>query len=616
MKMIRDIAIVLVVSMLTAGAQQDQTGNIYRLAQAFEQQGEYERALQLYRDLYAKDSNNYPYFDALRRMYVQVKQYDEAIQMSVRRLRTIPYDFTLQANIGSLYAMAGKQVEAESVWNSVLRSSNRNQMFYRAVANEQANQRLFDKAIATYLRGRKEIGDEFVFANELGYLYAFMMDYGNSVREYVKMLRQNELQYDFVQSRLSSIVTREEGLKAAVKVVDDEVNSRQTIPLLRIQLWLYMEERRYNDAFTVAKKIETLVNSRGVEIFQFAERLFREKEFAIAAQAYRLSLNGGLPVQHTPQAKFGFARCMEELSAREDSALSSRNEKIVSMLETQPTLSGAIDLYAQLAKEFPFSNIGANSLYRIGVIRYRQLFDLDGALQTFDSVLTISPAGPMIPTVLSTIGDINIAQGKLDDAQKRFATMSKSPHSNQEQQSFAQLRLAELQFFKNNFDSALAVLQPLTQNLKADETNDALILQYFITENQFQFRDALRQYARAELLARQFKISEAVNEFGSIVDQYAAAPLADDALLKKAEYQIQLRQFDQALASYRRLLDDFKLSTEKDKTYFRMGELYQLYLHDKQKAIGAYETILEKYPFSLFAEEARKRIRLLRGDSI
>lgn len=600
--------------LLIAQASGDQ--NIVRLAQAFEQQGDYERALQLYQDLYSKDTNNYPYFDALRRMYVQVKNYDEAIVLSNRRLRTTPFDYTLKANIGTLYAMSGKQAEAESVWNSILQSSNKNQMFFRAVANEQANQRLFDQAIATYLRGRNEIGDRFIFANELGYLYSFMMDYENSIREYLKMIQQNELQFDFVQSRLSAIVTRNEGLHAAVKVVDGEVNSRQTIPLLRIQLWLYMEENRYTDAFTVAKKIETLVNSNGVEIFQFAERVFREKEYIISAQAYQLALNGRLPVQHKPQAKFGFARCMEELSARGDSVASLRRKNNISMLETQPTFSGAIDLYAQLAKEFPFSNIAANSLYRIGMIRYKQLFDLDGALTMFDSVLTLSPAGPMIPTVLSTIGDINIAQGKLDDAQKRFTMMSTSPYSNHEQQSLARFRLAELQFFQHNFDSTLAALQPLTQNLKADETNDALILQYFITENQFQFRDALKQFARAELLMRQFKISQARNEFTAIVNIYPAAPLADDALIRTAECQIQLGQFHQALASYQQLLNDFTLSTEKDKTYFRIGELYQMFLNDKQKAIKAYEVILEQYPFSLFVDEARKRIRLLRGDAI
>jgi tetratricopeptide (TPR) repeat protein len=599
---------------LMAQAEGDQ--NLFRLAQAFEQQGDYERALQLYKDLYAKDTNNYPYFDALRRMYVQMKQYDDAIALSTRRLRTTPFDFTLQANIGSLYSMAGKQNEAETIWDSILQSSNKNQMTYRAVANEQVNLRLFDKARATYIRGRNEIGDQFLFANELGYLYTFMMDYENAVREYVRLLRQSDQQYDFVQSRLASIIIRDEGLRSAAKVIGEEIKARQTIPLLRIQQWLFMEEQRYGEAFAVAQKIETLIRSNGVEIFQFAERAFREKEYAVSRQAYTLSLKSGLPVQIKPQAQFGYARCIEELSARGDTSGAITREGVTSLLETQPTFLGAVNLYAQIAKEYPFSNVGANSLYRIGMIRYKQLFDLDGALKMFDSVLTISPAGPMIPTVLSTIGEINIAQGKLDAANKCFLSMSRSPYSNQEQQTLAQYRMAEVQFFKNNFDSALTLLQPLTQNLKADETNDALLMQYFISENQFHYLNALKEYAQAELLARQVKVSEAVNKFAAIVDAYPDAPLADDAVLKMAEYQIHLRQYNNALVSYQRLLDDFKLSAEKDKTYFKIGELYQLYLNDKPKAVKAYEMILEKYPFSLFVEEARKRIRLLRGDAI
>ncbi|MEW6060759.1 MAG: tetratricopeptide repeat protein [Bacteroidota bacterium] len=616
--MIRMSYLICVVLILfhIALSQIDQNQNLFRLAQTFEQQGDYERALQLYKDLYGKDSTNYPFFDALRRMYVQMKQYDDAIFLSMRRLRLTPFDFTLQANIASLHYMAGRATEADAMWNTLLQSSNNNPMVYRAVANEQVNLRLFDKAITTYVHGRKEIGDPFLFANELAYLYSFTMDYENSVREYLLLLRQNELQSDYVQSRLTTIVSRDEGLRAAIKVVEEELRIRQTIPLLRIHQWLLLEGGQYGEAFVVAKKIESLLNSNGVEIFQFAERIFREQQFAIAAQAYKLSLMNNLPLQYQPPARFGYARCIEELSARGDTSSSSQRSTTATLLETQPTFSGAIELYTQLAKEFPFSGIAANALYRIGMIRYKQLFDLDGAMQMFDSVLTVSPANPMIPVVLSTIGDINIAQGKLDEAGKRFASMSRSPYANAEQQTLAQFRLAELQFFKGNFDSAIILLKPLTENLKADETNDALLLQYLISEHQLQYLNVLKQYAHAELLARQLKVSEAVAEFAAIVDTYPEAPLADDAILKMAEYQIQLRRYNDALASYRKLLDHFALSTERDRTYFKIGELFQLYLNDKQNAMKAYEVILEKYPFSLFVEEARKRIRLLRGDAI
>ncbi|MFA6469803.1 MAG: tetratricopeptide repeat protein [Bacteroidota bacterium] len=606
---------VLLVSIASSAITQDQSQNMFRLAQAFEQQGDHERALQIYSDLFKGDSNNYVYFDAVRRTNVQLKKYQAAIAVSLNRLKKTPADFSLHSNIGSLYSMAGSEAQADSVWDSVLSSAKKNQMYYRTVANEQMNQRLFDKAISTYQRGRFEIGDQALFANELGYLYSFMMDYANSAREYLRMLRQNEQQYDFVQSRLAALVSRIDALKSVTAVIEEELVQKQSIPMLRIQMWLYMEANRYSDAFLVAQKIDKLVSSNGQELFAFAERTFRENEFRTAAAAYQQSLAVAVKSQFIPAARYGYARCIEEMSQL-GQIVDESVKGSISSLETRPSFSGAVNLYESLVKEFPYSAIGANSLYRIGWIRYKQLFDLDGALQVFDSVLAVTPAGAIVPTVLSTIGDIFIAQNKLTDAAKKFRQLSSSPYANQDQKTLAQFRLAEIEFFEDNFDSSLVVLRPLTENLKADESNDALILQYFITENIAQYPQAVKQFSSAELLARQFKLSEAVSEFASIIDVYPAAPLADDALLKVAEYSIQLKKFPEALAAYLKLLDDYKESIEKDKTQFRIGELYHYYFMDKQKAIAAYEVILEDYPNSLFSDEARKRIRQLRGDSI
>jgi tetratricopeptide (TPR) repeat protein len=597
-------------------SQQANDQNVFRLAQAFEQQGDLERALELYRDLYVRDPTNFPYFDAVRRTYVQLKKYDEAIAVSRRRLRSLPFDISLQANIGSLYSMSGREAQADSAWDQILSAAGKNQLYFRTVAAEQTNQRLFDKAIGTYQRGRREIGDPYIFANELGYLYGFMMDYENAAKEYLLMLRQNEQQFDYIQSRLAAFVNKNDGLRAVSAVVASETMRRQTVPLLRLQMWLFLEEKKYADAFDVAQTIEKLLNSGGVEIFQFAERLSREKEFAVASRAYLLALSKNLPVQNIPSAKFGYARCVEELSLRGDT-IAPRNAPASSTIsEIQQGFSAAIVLYGALAREYPFTGIAANALYRIGMIRYTQMADLDGALHVFDSVLTVSPAGSMISTVLSTIGEIYIMQNKLDEADKKFLVMSTTTHSTPEQKDIALFRRAEIQFFKHRFDSALTLLQPLTQNLKADETNDALLLRFFITENMLQFTDALKSYARAELLTRRNRLSEAAAELTALVDLYPNAPLADDAMMAVASNLTRLQRYRDALIVYNTLFEEYPVSSEKEKAYFRIGELYQYHLDDRMKAIEAYTVILEKYPFSLFSDEARKRIRLLRGDPI
>ncbi|NUN69433.1 MAG: tetratricopeptide repeat protein [Bacteroidetes bacterium] len=595
-------------SVLTA--QQDQSQNMFRLAQSFEQQGDHERALPIYAELFRSDSSNFVYFDAMRRTLVQLKRYDDAIRISTRRAALAPFDAGLKAGIGSLYAMAGNERAADSLWNDALATGWKNQMTYRAVANEQMSQRLFDKAIATYKKGRSEIGDQFLFANELGYLYSFILDYTNTAREYLRMLRQNEQQYDFVQSRLAAVVARRDGLAAVTAAVGEELAVKQSIPLLRLSVWVAMEGDRFADAFRAAQTIESLVNSNGQELFTFAERVFRENEFTIASDAYRLSLAKSDRPSFGPAARYGIARCMEELSVRALTAPSGGSGDSV------PTFTDAVAHYSALAAEFPFSVVGANALFRIGWIRAKYLHDLDGARRDYDSVLTTAPAGPMVPTVLSAIGEILTAQNRLDEAAAVYRRMNASQYSTAEQRSMAVFRMAEIQFLRNDLDSTLGLLKPLTENLKADESNDALLLQYFVSENRLQFTPALRQFAAAELLARRSDLGAAVQEFRAIADLYPAAPLADDALLKVAEYSIQLKRYADAMAAYTTVMEEYKESTERDKTQFRIAELYHYHLQDKQKAISAYEMVLSGYPMSLFADEARKRIRQLRGDSI
>jgi TolA-binding protein len=158
------------------------------------------------------------------------------------------------------------------------------------------------------------------------------------------------------------------------------------------------------------------------------------------------------------------------------------------------------------------------------------------------------------------------------------------------------------------------MLAAITLNLKADYANDALELSAFLAENRQTPPDALKEYARADFMGRQHRNSEGISLYRHVAATYPAAPLADDALMNVALLQAKSGLFDDAVATYEKVIVLFKEhGTLLDRAQYRIGEICQYGLRDVHRAITAYETLLAEYPRSVFADEARKRIRQLRG---
>ncbi len=589
--------------------------NKFRLAQSFEQGGDYERASRLYEDLARSDSLNFSYFEGLRRCYEQLKNYNGAIALSLRRLAFQPGDIGVLVSLASVYYKAGDEKRADSVWQNTIALMPRNIGVYTAVAAIQTDNRLFDKSIATYLRGRKEIGSPSLFSGELAALYSLLLNYDEATREYLTILSMDERQLELIESRLAAFTSKKEGLAAATKIVERAVdNETHAIVYRRLLLWLTMEAKNFDRALQVAKEIDAEVNSNGVEMLAFAERAYNEKAYRVAAEAFHYSIGKYPGMIQIPTAKFGYARAIEEISAAADTADTSRSVSGLFRSETQLGYRGALGLFLALAQEYPNSEISANALYNAALIYYKQFSDLNGAERIIDSVIAIPAARPLTPLLLETAAEINVVKGTLDKAVERYTGITSSLIASTVEKTEARFRIAEIHYFRGEFDTASSSLMQIAQTLSDDETNDALLLLHFIKENQAGYTDALKQYAHAELLERENSLSEAIPLLTSIVEGNTDAPLADDALMKKAGLSVAIRQYADALASYQKLIADYPKSILRDKAQFGIGDLYQHSLKDKEKAIQAYEDLLTSYPNSLLLEQARKRIRELRGD--
>ncbi len=608
------IALVLIAAPIALAQETDQMTKL-RLAQRFEQAGEWERAVALYEELYRSEPANYVYLDGLQRSYTQMKEYGKAIDIIRAYLHVQPNDVNLTTTLGGLYYDSGQEARADSIWKSVIAGNPKNAHLYRLVAGEMMEHRLYDECIRLYTAGRSVSNNEALFADELGNLYAALQQYASATREYARLLHTSPDQLLLVQSRLSVFTSKPEGLKAATNVIHAESeNAPDNNALHRLYAWILLEEKQFDAALSQYREIDRRSNADGRELFDFAQRLSQEHAYETAAEAFKEIVDRGKNPALLPYARFGYARAIEELGNLSDSI-----EAAFDSLDQNPrpeSFSGyrkAIQLYEAIVAESPGSDLAMQSLFRIGLIRYEKLFDLDGALDALNRIQNYPQATNIFYNAVLTEGLIHEARNDLPAARKTFERLAFAPAKDFRDQ--AAFRLAELDYYEAHFDTSLAELRRFDKNLATDLANDALELQYFIQENKGAVPDALAEFAGSDLLIRQRKYSEALSRFQDILRRFPSALLVDDGYMKIGDLYLRMKQPNEALAAFRFVADSLQSSILQDRAEFLIGEVYWKFLKNKAAAIEAYETLLAQHPRSLYVEEARKRIRALRGDN-
>ncbi len=615
MRTILSIAFVFLVPMGQTLSQVGSQEAAFRLAQGYEQSGNFEKAAQIYGQLNSADPANYLFFDGLRRSYLQLKQYDDCILLMKSRLLSNPRDVNLFAMLGSVQYKAGLEKEASASWRKAIDVDPMNQNVYRIVANSMLENRLLEKAAEVYSDARRALKDDKLFTIDIAYLLSVSMDFAGATREYAQWVRHNPTQVGFVQGRMAQFTGKPEGREAAVKVLREEIRGEPDIHLYELLGWVLLEGKQYDEAFEEYRTIDNLSKARGAQIYSFADRAYREQAYEIAAKAYREAIE--LPVEgaRLAAARYGYGNCLMQLGSLADSVGRTTG---ASVNESHPTYSGAIAYFHGIIKDYPRTEYSARSYYQIGLLLFEQYFDLDGALTSFQNVERELPGLPVLHYDVSLkIGEILVAKGDTSHASARFAGVAQAADATPDQSDEARFRLAEISYFGGDFKAAIDRLSEISFNLKANYANDALSLLSFLQENTVTSEPALAKFSRADFLARQRRNSEAIPMFLQLITEYPQALLVDDALMKVADLQAQSGMYLESVASYERLLREFKgTSIVLDRAQFRIAEIYDRSLHDTNAALTAYSRVLADYPESLLCPLARKRIRTLRDESL
>lgn len=109
-------------------------------------------------------------------------------------------------------------------------------------------------------------------------------------------------------------------------------------------------------------------------------------------------------------------------------------------------------------------------------------------------------------------------------------------------------------------------------------------------------RLALQKYNTAYNNMLNGNETDAIKIFGEIPKSYPDSKYADDAMFWKGYCMADMQNYGEAIKIYQKLIELFPQSEYADDSFLKIGETYEIHIHDYDKAIETYKQFTEKFP--------------------
>ena len=513
-----------------------------------------------------------------------------------------------RSHLGKIYKLQEEHKKEKECYEDAIKKVIPMQSYLQQLASAFLEEKLYDYAINTYLKGRKT-SPEYPYFYEIAEVYKFKGDIKAMINEYL----------DAVEFRDSELYTAQSYLQASLGYDDDNGGFKN--PLLKQELtkriqqspdkvvfsefliFLQKQQKDFDGAFLQSKALDKRLKEDGRRVFDLAKMCSANERYDVAEKCYQYVIDKGPTFSYYDVASVDIINCQYEWLTQKPQP---SNEELV-MLENK---------YLKAVQKYKDSHL-ANFL--IKNLANLQTYYLNKAEQAMAEIELVLENPALDPTTRAEfkiqLGDILLIQNFIWDASLLYSQVEKDFKFEPIGQE-AKFRNTKLTYYAGDFTWAKSqadVLKGSTSKLMA---NDALDLSLIITDAIGVDTNAapLTWFSAADLMVQQHKYTEAINHLDSINKLFPEHTLGDDIYNKKAEIFSKLQRYEDAEKMYLSILQYYPDELYGDDAQFKLAELYEKKLLDTEKAKQAYQDVLTKYPGSIFVVEARKRYRSLRGD--
>lgn len=576
------------------------------LANQYYMNGEYEKASALYAQLTESDRglSDY-YFERYLNCLLNLEQYDEGEQALKKQLKKSPANVKLYVFYGNLYDRQGKQAEADAQYQKAIERVASDYTAITQLANTFVTNAKYDLAIKTYERGSELFKDPTRFAFNLGELYRRKGDTPKMIEQYLTALSTDPGRLTTIQTYLARYLAPAEYTELQSQIYA-RLQSDNNPDYIELLAWSFVQRKDYKSALRQYKALDKRLDEPGQRIFKLANDAANAKDYdtAIAGYEYIITEKGA-------QNPFFFDAKRE--------AMNCRRRKITEGFNyTTEDLRTLENEYESFLTQYGRSRQTAYIVVQLADLEAFYINDLAKAIALLDALRqTPGIDRNTMARVKINLADFYLMNGDIWESTLLYSQVDKDFREELLGQE-ARFKNAKLAYFNGDFEWAQAQFNVLKASTSKLISNDALDLSVFIMDNlnSDTTTDAMSLYAAAELLMFQNRFAEAFLKLDTLRQGFPENTLQDDILYLEAQIYEKKRDYVKAAGLYQQVVEKFKEDIRADNSLYALAVLYEEKLNDPEKAKELYEKVFLDYSGSVFAVEARKRFRILRGDKV
>ena len=575
------------------------------LANQYMSTGEYDKAIVYWEKQYNFDP--YGTYKSYLDCCLLLKDFERAEKLVKKHQKKNPAIGTLWVDLGNIYALQGDEVKAQEQYDKAVKNLFPDIGQINALGKAFMDLRLMGMAEKTYLEGRKLMTNNYTFGFELAELYAQMNEIQKMVDEYLDLLDVYENYMPSVQAILQNKLSYEADSKLAdiirTSLLRRVQKAGQKTVYNELLYWLLLQEKDFSSAITQAIALDKRNNENGSRLISLGKLCYSNSDYETAEECFAYIIQKGAASPYYITAR------LELIQARNNRITSSGIYDSTSLVQLQQDYEAA---FAELGK----SPVTATLMAGYAKLLAFQLNNIEKAVEVLDETINMPRVSPsLVAECKLELGDILILRGNVWDASLYYSQVDKD-FKNDAVGREAKYRNARLSYYMGEFEWAAAQLNVLKAATSQLISNDAMQLGLLIMDNlgTDSITEPVQMYARADLYEFCNRRKEALSTLDSLLVAWPGHSLTDEIWFKQATIQAKNGNYAKAAELYTQVFQNYPDDILADDAMFRLAEMSELRMNDKEAAKTMYEMILTKYPGSLFTVEARKRFRKLRGD--